>query len=464
MRSSHHCLGGWDPVPPTESADLGTVDAPWGQISRNQHERGCVFRNVCFRAGGEWNYYAPLGEFEEVETLRAGVDVWSRGGFGRNLPPKDQPFRVTHSALPAEVGWLRSPTLVHVSLFAPSNFGHFLGNGLFPAFHAVWRLLGAAAATDPSMQLLFAGPNQTDPAHVQRVRRRCMRAKAGGVGGTPAAGRGCVDERIPERISKFVEGLVPGLSDAPPLWDESLARLAARERGGLICARRLLVGVGGLSFATVYEHDDAAGAGTAQGEAVRRRPPLPLWSDFIEHMSRRLLRGNGAEDAESARTAVLIIKEGRRAPTGRAFERIRAAVAQLLPIRLRVVDPSGLSIREQLRIVSRAPLGIAPDGGTSLLGAFLPDGASLIVLGSLERWVWANDRRVRAFYCTPSERERHAHCDAGGSSDCYEAEAVLPCIKRRMLPRARAHAALTWPALLNSAANSTRGGQGQRRA
>lgn len=446
MRSAHHCLGGWDPVSPTQSVDLGSVDAPWSQLSRNQYERGCLFRNICFTGSGDWNYYASPGEFLEAETLRAGVDVLSRGGFGRDLPPRDRIFRVIHGVLPEAAGWLTTPTLVHVSLFAPSNIGHFLGNGLFPAFHAVWRLLGATVATQPSMQLLFGGPNQTDLGYMRRQRQRCVReaeAAASGAGSAPRQ-RACMDERTPHLVSKFIAELLPALSDAPALWESSVAEMAARESSGVVCARRVLVGVGGLSFATVFEHGAAAGAAGGSAASVRRRPPLPLWSDFIEHLSRRLLRDKTELDPPSV---ILITKRGRRAPTARAFGRLGALLAQLLPLPVRVLDPSALSMREQLRAVGQAPLGITPDGGTSLLGAFLPAGASLIVLGSLERWLWANDRRVRAFYCTPPQRERSAACDAGGSTDCYEAEAVLPCITERMLPRALAHATATWPDL-----------------
>jgi hypothetical protein len=445
-RSSHYCLGGWDPVPPTQSADLGSVDAPWSQLARNQHERGCLFRNICFTGSGNWNYYASPDEFQEAETLRAGVDVWSRGGFGRDLPPRDRTFHVVHGSLPEAAGWLETPTLVHVSLFAPSNVGHFLGNGLFPAFHAVWRFLGATAATQPSMQLLFAGPNQTDLGYVRRQRQRCDReanTAASGAGSSPQH-RACLDERTPQLVSKFIAELLPALSDAPALWESSVAAMAKAEPSGLVCARRVLVGVGGLSFATVFEHGAAADGAGGSAAPVRRRPPLLLWGDFIEHLSRRLLRDDAILDPPSV---VLITKRGRRAPTARAFARLGALLAQVLPLPVRVLDPAALSMREQLRAVGRAPLGITPDGGTSLLGAFLPAGASLIVLGSLERWMWANDRRVRAFYCTPPQRERTAACEASDSRDCYEAEAVLPCITNQMLPRALAHATATWPDL-----------------
>lgn len=84
--------------------------------------------------------------------------------------------------------------------------------------------------------------------------------------------------------------------------------------------------------------------------------------------------------------------------------------------------------------------------GVSFICAFLPDGAALIVLGVLERWAWANDQRVRAFYCTP-RRDFLDGCGAPfSSSDCFGMPAVQPCLDN-MMHRATEHARLTWPSL-----------------
>eukprot|EP00908_Phaeocystis_cordata_P019569 Transcript_31101.p2 GENE.Transcript_31101~~Transcript_31101.p2 ORF type:complete len:198 (-),score=43.44 Transcript_31101:191-784(-) len=97
-----------------------------------------------------------------------------------------------------------------------------------------------------------------------------------------------------------------------------------------------------------------------------------------------------------------------------------------------------------------------------------PD-AALVILGSLERWIWSNDRRHRAFYCAPrahvpcratgaaAPANESADADGGGgdgggggpaaaeaATDCYEAEAVRPCLDQ-MLLRAARYARLTWP-------------------
>lgn len=441
-------------MPPTQSADLGSLDAPLDQLARNQHERGCTFRNVCFTPSGDWNYYAPPGEFEETTTLHAAVDVWSRGGFGRGLPPKDRVLRVIHADVPETAGWLATPTLVHISLFAPSNFGHFLGNGLFPAFQSVWRLLGGAAARDPSMQLLFAGPNQTDVHHAYRQRQRCLReSMTVGAKGNATHHFACLEGRTPDLISKFVRELVPGLSNEQPLWETSLAVLAAKQPAKLLCARRIIVGMGGQSFATVFEHTAGTSAGGAPPAMDHRRPSIPLWGDFVEHLARRILLGEHQGEPEHA---VMLTKRGRRAPTSRAFLRLRTVLAEGSSLPLRVLDPSEMSVRDQLRAVSRAPIGMTPDGGTSLLCAFMPEGAAVIVLGSLERWAWANDRRVRAFYCTPQQRDRHLPCDVGSTNDCYEADAVVQCVRDRMLPRALLHASAAFPAVMQNRSKALR--------
>ena len=90
-----------------------------------------------------------------------------------------------------------------------------------------------------------------------------------------------------------------------------------------------------------------------------------------------------------------------------------------------------------------------------------------MILGSLERWIWSNDRRHRTFYCKPRGRAPCAPPSSGGGGggggnggggggygggggpeaaagavDCYEAESVRPCLEL-MLPRAVRHLTLT---------------------
>ena len=77
--SSHMCLGGWDANPNgAGGVDLGSVDAPWPQLVRNQKERTCVFRNVCFdgRDGvRSWVYYAQNGEFAGARRVHPFGEV-----------------------------------------------------------------------------------------------------------------------------------------------------------------------------------------------------------------------------------------------------------------------------------------------------------------------------------------------------------------------------------------------------
>ena len=171
--SSHHCLGGAS----SEEADLGSVDAPWSRIVRNQKERTCQFTNVCFDGQRQgWSYFADASEFVgSRKRFSAGLDVWGRGdfGFARAGPPasEDMSFRLHRRPLPARARFLDAPLHVLIAPLAPSNFGHFMGNALYPAFAAAWRLFGASS-TRLDYQLIFVGPNQTDLAS---MRRRCER-------------------------------------------------------------------------------------------------------------------------------------------------------------------------------------------------------------------------------------------------------------------------------------------------
>ena len=173
LHSSHVCLGGWDGgADALGRADLGSVDAPWARLVRNQKERTCLFRNVCFDGAREgWVYFARGNEFQHAKRVRAAVDVWARGDFAQmGEISEDHSFALTHAALPASAEWLPTPTVVKLAALAPSNFGHFLGNALYPAFAAAWRLFGERAKELP-LQLLIVGPNQTDP---RAMYSRCL--------------------------------------------------------------------------------------------------------------------------------------------------------------------------------------------------------------------------------------------------------------------------------------------------
>lgn len=271
--SSHRCLGAWDAPPTQRAVDVGSIDAtPLGaapRLERGQPERTCLFRHVCYEAPtrhinghnasgrgsttGGWTYYASPDEFAGATHIDAAIDLWARGGFGRHHPPKDHRFTLRRCVVPTADAFA-APLLVKVVPFAPSNFGHLLGNALYPVFVAAWRFYGAQ---QPPLQVLFDGPNQTDFA---TMRRRCGRRELPGTAGpsspksrrgrrlaytrprggaTGAAartvgvdGKAMVNWRCQRHIAlvqKFVRGLLPGLSAEPALWEGSLPTLARQE-------------------------------------------------------------------------------------------------------------------------------------------------------------------------------------------------------------------------------------------
>ena len=307
LYSSHHCIGGWDSgVDGIGRADLGSVDISPVRLARNQKERSCLFRNVCFdsRERHRWVYFAKEDEFIGKTRVRAGVDVSARGGFGGNADvSEDHSFTVRRTSLPSSAQWFDAPTVVKLKGLAPTNFGHFLGNALYPAFQLMWRFFGEHAKTMP-LQLLLVGHNQSNPDELrsrcargaEQVRRRAVAGKdarrrgsvrARGKGyvslsrrlddvtwpidrGTNnseahhlpsgAAGKGALDSRFvvlrrceslaAERaaaVRRFVSELLPGLCSTALLWEHSLPALArARSPNGLFCTRRLAVGTGDL--------------------------------------------------------------------------------------------------------------------------------------------------------------------------------------------------------------------------
>ena len=486
--SSHRCIGGWDVGVDASSTgtDLESVDAPFARLARNQKERTCLFRQVCF-SNGSWVYFAKGDEFRGQSRAQGGIDIWARGDFGHQADfSVDHTFALRHSPLPANVQWIGTPTVVKLAALAPGNFGHLLGNALYPAFVAVWRLFGERAVDLP-VQLLFAGHNQADPA---RVLQKCGRKWASQTAVSPAAVAHCYSHA--SLVSKFVRQLLAGVADAPLLWEEELAQTSRRRPGGLVCARQLIVGTGDLGFSTIHR---------LANSSLRRRPAQPLWGVFIDRLLKRLdqiddspsshvaatSHGSSGQLARAARLAwatharpggrmpmdgsassgppsssgsqplgaVLIVKHGRRALLREEYAALQLQIERVLGMAVLAIDAGRMPLRLQFAHIRRAAIGISNDGGSSMVLNFLPRGGALVVLGSFERWLWVNDGRLRAFYCQPWRREARLGCPpvdgaphlrlSVPSGGCYALNAMLPCVEA-MLRRALLHVRLTWPA------------------
>ena len=121
--SSHHCLGGWDAGHGAGGrANIGSVDAPYPRLTRNQKERTCLFRNVCFDGESGWLYHARPQEFQGAHRVRAAVDIWARGDFARSAGVSvDHTFAISRSAVPEHAQWLETATVVKLAALAPAN-------------------------------------------------------------------------------------------------------------------------------------------------------------------------------------------------------------------------------------------------------------------------------------------------------------------------------------------------------
>ena len=178
------------------------------------------------------------------------------------------------------------------------------------------------------------------------------------------------------------------------------------------------------------------------------------------------------------RHVLLIIKHGRRALLPAAYRPLMALIKSRLELPVLAIKPAELPLRVQLAYARQSCIGVTPDGGTSFLLAFLPAGGAVVVLGSLERWLWSFDSRLRAFYCQPRRTDAVNPCPPsahgaatspltnpavgsgvargsrrqaevsvvshGLSTDCYELEPVRRCVSRALLS-ALAHVHFTWP-------------------
>mmetsp|Transcript_63329 Transcript_63329/g.141166 ORF Transcript_63329/g.141166 Transcript_63329/m.141166 type:complete len:249 (+) Transcript_63329:1008-1754(+) len=233
------------------------------------------------------------------------------------------------------------------------------------------------------------------------------------------ARRQCVQHT--RMVGKFAHQLLPGLSDYPLLWEDglgrvglqSLARLSRavsaatrpvrdfgqqieRTQNGLaqgfsvskdrlsrrsarwLCTRALIVGTGDFGFSTVHRLFNG----------TRRRPPKVLWSDFIRHIIQRLDPHRAVTEFDSLAQgrALIVVKRGRRAVLGSAYDELREHVQHRLQMPTQFLEPSLLTVREQLHIAGQVVIAVSPDGGTSFVCAFMPQGAAVIILGFLEKY------------------------------------------------------------------------------
>jgi hypothetical protein len=126
----------------------------------------------------------------------------------------------------------------------------------------------------------------------------------------------------------------------------------------------------------------------------------------------RVLAAHGiAPDVPPTRhTILLVAKKGRRVIAN--FKRVQAAVRSAFSSVATIVstDFSGMTMREQLRLVSSTTVAVSPCGGISMILPFMPEGSHAVLVN---------------YMLGQGEEARHGECDPADGPCSWTMEAEL---------------------------------------
>eukprot|EP00741_Cyanophora_paradoxa_P001308 tig00000478_g1264.t1 len=258
------------------------------------------------------------------------------------------PWAPVHVDGPVPAEAIYDEAAVHVyhglDLYMPGNFGHALGDFVFP----VWVVTRDFGIETRDIQVL--------------LENNCS-----------------LYESFNDTTCRTVQEMWPGVTDRRP----ALFHLYAPEEG-LLCFRRLVAGTARRGF--VFEG---------------RR-----WPAFIDHFSAAIGVDPAAGPGPGPPRVAFARKRGRRELLD--DEAVAAALAAQLGVAVDMVDPRGLSVLEQARLMRGYAVLVSPCGGISFLGSFLAPGAAAVFVDwfnvsshrseRMEAYVWTWEHRIKSYY------------------------------------------------------------------
>jgi len=352
--------------------------------------RTCVFERVCYHPNqSDFTFHArPNSDNVSLPTIydhRKGSQYgfrWrKRQGARTNddfIPlSKEVPYKhqMTWSAstvaapVPANAAWLTGLSALSAP-FAPTNLGHVAWDEGFPLLVGMAQL----GVYTPALRILRTTPC----SHLGK------RATSSSVCRKFAAA--------------FLAPLMGQASDEPHTLD-AVARGAPvsgatgrRDGTRPVCFEKLLVGGTFDSF-----NLEALNSG--------KEPLIALYRAQV-------LAAHGiAPDVPPTRhTILLVAKKGRRIIAN--FKRVQAAVRSAFSSMATIVstDFSGMTMREQLRLVSSTTVAVSPCGGISMILPFMPEGSHAVLVN---------------YMLGEGEEARHGECDHADGPCSWTMEAEL---------------------------------------
>ena len=354
--SSYDCLAGHS-TPGLEGVRDSTV-----------HSRMCLFRDVCLDRQRQLFYYSdpalppePLRVDSAIHTAFPPRLVNLRRYLPAGQPGTGHAFftaHLTRSAIPADAVWAAASAHALYHQFWPENFGHVLGDDVYP----VWQQLRRFGVSEPrDVQVL---------------------------GWLPCEYSG-KDDGSRQRACDNTHGLFQTISDRP--WQHVDAFFAAHhanasgdaDDAALVCVEQLVVGHG------------------LNGMYWQGRD----WPLFIDHVTRHF-----APDTRATRPQQLSILVTRKTNRRRIvnFDAVVAYLRRAFDVPVDVWEPHTLPFEEQVRRVRSYPVLVTPCGGISFVSPFMAAGSSAVYVdffdarwnttAPMEEYVWQHDPRLARYH------------------------------------------------------------------
>ncbi|GAA5820822.1 hypothetical protein JCM11251_001830 [Rhodosporidiobolus azoricus] len=316
--SWHQCIGG---------AEWGNEGRPFA--GRGIHTRRCHFKNVCVRllpldasVGLKWdtdtNTTIELTYYKNP-LLVGGTKIWSttQGGDEESWLMTDRDHNLTTKTVfeevPKELKKVETPTVLMGS-FWPHNFGHAIGDDLFPAFRLLRQF------------------NLLRPDNYYAFHQSC-------------------DFRGGEIGCKNAEAVTSALTTRPY---QKLGGELFPNTEEAVCFADLVMGPNALTMRVADER---------------------AWPDMITRMKENFgLRP--LKSPLKKHKVVVIEKHGRR--TWLNYEEVREHIEETYGVETLLVNPAELTIEEQIRLLDQTTVLVTPPGGVSFSSPFLHEGAAAI--------------------------------------------------------------------------------------
>ena len=327
------------------------------------HARTCYLQNVCFNALEELVLYSDPSLPSPPLSVSNGIYVdlpYEWVSLRRyEKPHRYRSARVLRQPIPNDVVWASAAVHVLYHQYWPENFGHVLGDDVYPA----WQILHRFGLMRNDVQMLAWKP--------------CWFS-----GFTP-------DSDAAQRACRITKELFAVFSSRP--WEHLKDFIDhSRNVSGSQPASRAVVCVERLVMGHALQGMGWQGAN---------------WPHFMN----AFVRGFPADvqKLRPSKMQILVIKKtNRRKITN--FDEMVLHLQDTLGVNVVALEPDKLALVDQVRIVRQFPVLITPCGGISFISPFLYPGSSVIFIDYfhpaanrtefMEEFLWQHDVRLHRYH------------------------------------------------------------------